>query len=161
MSETAEPERRSIADRLDHLFKTFRRPDGREYSHREVERELATRYDLQLSHAYIGDLRVGRHDNPTVKALKALGTFFGVPVEYFTQDDVAHKVDQELQLAVALRELRNNGDLQTLVVRARGLSAKSLHAITEIIDDIRKIQDPPPVQTPDPPPPDEPNDRRM
>lgn len=136
-----------IAERLDRLFRTFTKPDGREYSHREVEREVMIRWGEQISHAYIGQLRAGRQVNPTIKPLRLLARFFGVPVEYFTRDDLADEVDQELQLAAQLRELRENDAVRTLVVRARGLSQGSLASVTAIIDHIRRLEGLPPGQS--------------
>lgn len=144
MTDALEPEGRSIAERLDHLFRTFHKRDGKEYSHREVERELRDRFGEQLSHAYIGQLRAGRQDNPTIKALRALAMFFGVPVDYFVSEAVAREVDKELQLAAQLVELRDHPSLGTLVVRARGLSDRSLESVIAIMDRVREIEGLPP-----------------
>jgi transcriptional regulator with XRE-family HTH domain len=144
MTNTVEPEGRSLAERLDHLFRTFVKRDGKEYSHREVERELKDRFGEQISHAYIGQLRAGRQDNPTIKTVRALAMFFGVPVDYFVSEAVAREVDKELHLAVQLRELRDNPAVGSLVVRARGLSNRSLESLIGIMDRVREIEGLPP-----------------
>ena len=94
-----------LADRLDKLFRSVRRPDGREYSHREVS-EAITRAGEPISHSYIGQLRAGQKDNPTLRHMRALARFFGVPVEYFTSTELAAEVNRELDLLVALKDLR-------------------------------------------------------
>ncbi|HEX5739934.1 MAG TPA: helix-turn-helix transcriptional regulator, partial [Pilimelia sp.] len=118
----------TLAERLDHLFRTVLRPDGRPHSHREVA-DAISRTDEPISHAYIGQLRSGERDNPTLKHLRGLAAFFGVPVEYFTHAQVATEVDSELKLVTSLRDLRGNDDLQSLVVRTRGISPRSLRSL--------------------------------
>lgn len=136
-----------LSARLDYLFRTLVKADGAPFSHREAA-ELISREHVPISHAYIGQLRAGDRDNPTLKHLRGIAAFFGVPVEYFTCDDVADQVSKELQLMNTLREMRENQEMRTLIVRARGLSTKSLESLNAIAERIREIEglpnDPPP-----------------
>jgi transcriptional regulator with XRE-family HTH domain len=95
----------SFAGRLDRLFATVRKPDGGEYSLREVADKI-TQAGTPISHTYIGQLRSGGKDDPKLSHMRALARFFGVPVEYFTSDGVASAVDAELDLLVALQQVR-------------------------------------------------------
>jgi transcriptional regulator with XRE-family HTH domain len=85
-------------------------------------------------------MRSGERDNPTIKHLRGLASFFGVPLEYFTREDVAEQVDKELHLVSSLRELRDNQEMRTLIVRTRGLSPKSLQSLATIAEQIREIE---------------------
>lgn len=136
-SDADRPVSGTLAQRLDHLFRTVRRPDGREFSHREVA-EAITAADEPISHSYIGQLRTGDKDNPTIKHLRALARFFGVPVEYFTREDVATDVDRELRTLTALKELQ----VKTVALRSTLLpeAERSLAELSRIIDVIRELE---------------------
>lgn len=95
----------SFAERLNRLFATIYKTDGGEYSLREVAEKI-TQAGTPISHTYIGQLRSGHKDDPKLSHLRALARFFGVPVEYFTSDSVAGTVDAELDLLVALQQVR-------------------------------------------------------
>jgi transcriptional regulator with XRE-family HTH domain len=126
-----------LAARVDKLFRTVRRPDGREYSHREVA-DAITAAGEPISHSYIGQLRAGDKDNPTLRHLRALARFFGVPVEYFTSDVVAAEVNRELDVLAALKELR----VQTVALRQSVLpeAQRSLAQLSRIMDAIRELE---------------------
>src|SRR6266536_1727734 len=109
--ETGPPE--TLAARLNKLFASVRKPGGAEYSQREVA-EGVTELGEPISHSYVGQLRKGEKDNPTLRHLRGLARFFGVPVEYFTNDDVAAQVDLELDKLRALQALR----VRTAAMRA-------------------------------------------
>ena len=126
----------SLADRLDHLFTSVRHPDGREYSHREVAEAVSTdgaAEGVSISHSYIGMLRKGERDNPTVKHLEGIARFFGVPVAYFFNQDTAAEVDRDLDQLRALKELR----VRALALR-QTLPA-NLAELSSIIDVIKDL----------------------
>ncbi|AXH93570.1 helix-turn-helix domain-containing protein [Micromonospora aurantiaca] len=127
----------TLAQRLDNLFLSVRRPDGREYSHREVA-EAVTAAGEPISHSYIGQLRAGDKDNPTIKHLRALARFFGVPVEYFTNEEIATDVDRELRMLTALKELQ----IKTVSLRRTLLpeAERSLAELARIVEVIREIE---------------------
>ncbi|MBO0883459.1 MAG: helix-turn-helix transcriptional regulator, partial [Mycobacterium sp.] len=89
MAGQSEPTRpRTVAQRLEHLFHTVRKPDGREYSNDEVAAGIHQDQGETISASYIWYLRTGQRDNPTFKHINALARFFGVPAAYFFDDDV-------------------------------------------------------------------------
>ncbi|GAA1069137.1 helix-turn-helix transcriptional regulator [Kitasatospora nipponensis] len=91
--------RRTIAERLDHLFREIH-PAGRgPFSYHEVAqaiRERAGEGDPTVSHGTLQQIRTGTKTNPTVKTLEAVAAFFGVPTGYFLDDTVAERVDARL-----------------------------------------------------------------
>lgn len=127
----------SLAQRLDNLFTKVRKPGGREYSHREVA-EAITLAGEPISYSYIGQLRAGDKDNPTLRHLRALARFFGVPVEYFTSERLAAEVDRELDLAAALQDLR----VQTVALRESVLpeAERSMASLSRIVEVIRQLE---------------------
>src|SRR5919206_2151096 len=98
------PPARTLADKLDQLFRTMH-PRGRdEYTYREVAAGIrAQGGPRRMSATYLWQLRTGLKDNPSRRHLEALATFFGVPVSYFFDDAVTARIDAELALVRALR----------------------------------------------------------
>lgn len=131
MSESAGP---SLADRLDHLFRTVRQPGGDQYTHEEVAEAIRAR-GVTISHTYVWQLRTGLRENPTKRHLEALAEFFGVPAAYFLDDDVEH-INAQLDLLAALRD----GGVRSMALRAIGLSPRSLDAIRGMIEHARQIE---------------------
>jgi transcriptional regulator with XRE-family HTH domain len=131
----------SLAQRLDTLFKTKLKTEGKdrgkEYSNREVSRILSARGE-PISHTYIGELRSGQHDDPRISHLRALAGFFGVDVEFFTSDEVAAKTSRELEMAAKLKQLK----VQTVALRQSVLpeAEQTLAALQSIVDAIRTLE---------------------
>ncbi|MCM4083917.1 helix-turn-helix domain-containing protein [Paractinoplanes hotanensis] len=128
----------SLAARLDWLFEHVRDKDGREFSQREVARRI-TEAGEPISHAYIAQLRRGAKTDPTLGHLRALAHFFGVPVEYFTSEEVAAGARTELTLVAALQGLK----AQTVALRDSIMpdAAEAIAAMSRLMDTIREIDD--------------------
>lgn len=125
-----------LAAKLDRLFHAVH-PRGRgEYTYREVAEGVRARGFAAISATYIWQLRTGQRSNPTMKHVEGLAAFFGVPVNYFFNDDIAARVDAELDLVVALRE----GPIRQIALRAAGLSTDSLRAIAEMVEHVRRLE---------------------
>ncbi|GAA2700231.1 MULTISPECIES: helix-turn-helix domain-containing protein [Actinoplanes] len=114
----------SIAEKLDRLFRTTGEP-----SHMTVAEAIRDKQGVPISHTYIWQLRTGRRDNPTLQHLTALAGYFGVPVAYFLDDQVAAGVDAQLAL---LRSLRAAG-VTEIALRAADVSPRGREAISEAI----------------------------
>jgi transcriptional regulator with XRE-family HTH domain len=76
---------RSFAAKLEHLFTTRLRIDGRRYTQDEVVQGC----DGALTRVYLWKLRTGRATNPSMRVVQALADFFSVGVDYFSlsEDD--------------------------------------------------------------------------
>jgi len=129
------PARRSLADKLDHLFSVVHPAKG-EYTYDQVSKAIEERGGPTISAAYIWQLRKGARDNPTKRHLEALAQFFGVPPSYFFDEEAAHRVDAELELLAALRD----HDVRQVALRASGLSSGSLAAIAAMIEQARQLE---------------------
>ena len=129
------PVRRSLAQKLDHLFVTVHPAKG-EYTHQQVAEAIEAAGGPTISATYLWQLRNGKRDNPTMRHLEALSAFFGVPPTYFFDDDAAAAIDSELQLLASLRD----ASVRQLALRASGLSKDSLGALADMVDRVRKLE---------------------
>ncbi|MFI6696268.1 helix-turn-helix domain-containing protein [Streptomyces sp. NPDC050433] len=132
----------ALATKLDHLFSAVRPAGGDEYTFDEVAEAIKAQGGPTISSTYLWQLRKGLRDNPTKRHLEALATFFGVPAAYFFDDAQAERIDAELALLSALRD----APVRQIALRARGLSTKSLEAISDMVDRVRELEG-----LPDPP----------
>lgn len=134
--------RGSLATKLDHLFSSVRPADGDEYTFDEVAEAIRAQGGPTISSTYLWQLRKGLRDNPTKRHLEALATFFGIPAAYFFDEAEAERINAELALLSALRDT----PVRHIALRARGLSPKSLEAISDMVDRVRELEG-----LPDPP----------
>ena len=95
---------RLLADRLDYLFRTVHPKDRGPYTPAEVAEAINEAAGGRvISSTYIWQLRTGRRDNPTLKHLSALASFFGVSPVYFFQQAEADRDAVPPELIAALR----------------------------------------------------------
>lgn len=135
-SDATDRQATTLAAKIDRLFRALTGPRGRQYSHRDVANAINGRGEPTISPTYIWQLRTGLKDNPTKKHLEALAEFFGVPPAYFFDDEASARVDEQLELLLALQD----DSVRHLALRARGLSTESLHAIAEMIERVRALE---------------------
>ncbi|GIH26572.1 XRE family transcriptional regulator [Acrocarpospora phusangensis] len=127
---------RSLADKLDRLFRSVHPPDRGEYTFEEVAAALRAEDGPTISATYVWQLRKGIRDNPTKRHLEALAKFFGVPPAYFFDETATERIDAELALLNAMRD----ASVRQIALRAAGLSPKSLNAITEMVERVRELE---------------------
>lgn len=126
---------RSLAEKVDHLFTTVRSSRG-EYTYEQVASEIRDAGGPTISAAYVWMLRNGKRDNPTMKHLEALASFFGVPAAYFFDDEVSKAVNEQLAVVAAMRD----AGVRKIAMRASGLSAESLGTIVDMIERVRALE---------------------
>lgn len=97
-----------------------------------------------ISATYLWELATGKKRNVTLEQLDVLVQFFGVPPEYFFDDDAAERITSELRLATTLRDAR----VRNLALRADGLSSEALEALLTMVNEARRIQHLPDVDSP-------------
>lgn len=130
------PPRKTLAEKLDHLFTAVRSPRGGEYTFEEVATALREAGGPTISATYVWQLRRGIRDNPTKRHLEALAAFFGVSPSYFFDEEAAQRIEAELELLTALR----NSSIRSVALRAAGLSPSSLDAIRAVIENARRLE---------------------
>jgi transcriptional regulator with XRE-family HTH domain len=126
--------RDTVSEKIDHLFHTVRRPDGREFTYDDVEQGTAGR----VSRSYVWKLRHGRNRNPSLDVIEALSEFFRVPPSYFFGEALAEGTAAKEAAEVAA--LLQDRSARSVAERARGLSPQSLHAVIDLVDNLRGIE---------------------
>ena len=94
---------KTMADLLNDLFRTHRRPDGREYTATEVARAIKQELQGDLDPSYLTKMRKGQIENPTRHTLILLCRFFQVPATYFFPELELQPPPDDAALRVALR----------------------------------------------------------
>ena len=132
-----QPSSRTLADKLDHLFRTHGPGVQAEYTYREVAAGIrAGGGPRKMSASYLWLLRTGVRDNPSRKHLEAIAGFFAVPVNYFFDDALAAEIDADLALVRALR----HAPVRQLALRAADLSPEGLEEVAHIVEHVRKLE---------------------
>jgi transcriptional regulator with XRE-family HTH domain len=127
----------TLAERIDHMFRTHLNPKGREYSYRQVAAAVSTgdhsRRGEQISATYVWGLRTGGKDNPTMRHLQGLARFFQVSPSYFFDEELTALPDEALVLAATSRE-----SVRRLAVEALQLSEESVNVLLQMV---RRLSD--------------------
>lgn len=140
MEGTESTEARTLAEKLDHLFRTIYPRDRGEYSYAEVAEGIRARGGPTVSASYLWELRTGRADNPTKKHLEALADYFGVNPSYFFDRESVARIEAQLDFLAALRD----AGVREIALRASGLSPRGLAALRGVIEHIRQVEGLPP-----------------
>jgi len=118
-----------IAALVDHLFRTRRRPDGKEYSSQDVENATEKR----LTASAVRKLRDGKSRNPSRETLMELCFFFKVPASYFFPELEA--------LAAPANDVAQQDQVQVLLRSIGGLSPDSADLLQRLIRALRQQDD--------------------
>ena len=122
-----------MAEKLDLLFDTIRPPEhkDRKYSPNAVAAKINERAGKEIiTGVYIWQLRTGRAKNPTLVKLRALASFFGVPVAYLVDDgEEADLVHRDLSALRGMLRLEVRG----LAARLANLPGPGLDYVRDII----------------------------
>ncbi|MFG2006198.1 hypothetical protein ACGFNU_44320 [Spirillospora sp. NPDC048911] len=108
----------SLGDKVDWLIRNawpVHVPSAR--NNVETAAAISAATGEEISSTTVWKLRTGRQDNPQLKTLTALASFFGVPLGYFGFVDESDPIAEELTLK-ALRDEIGAGDLRGDVLRA-------------------------------------------
>lgn len=137
MDEPAPTRPKTLAEKVDYLFRVVH-PRGRgEYSYREVAQAInGTGSGASISASYLWQLRRGEKDNPTYRHIESLARFFGVPPSYFFDDTAADEITAELELLAAIRD----NEVREIALRASDLSDAGRKMIKNVIEDAREIE---------------------
>jgi transcriptional regulator with XRE-family HTH domain len=128
----------SFAERLDELFRTVLNPaTGKQYSVRHVAQACG------ISHTHLNKLRSGLASNPRRSEMDALAGFFGVALNYFTDEPSTSAADggagdSRARLAAAL----NHPEVEKVALRMveRQLSPEGVAAVVAIIDEVARLE---------------------
>jgi transcriptional regulator with XRE-family HTH domain len=140
MDEELEPSAEATAEqllgeRLEHLFATIPSPSGGRWTNVEMAAQLADR-GIETTPAYISMLRRGRRANPSLAILTGMAKVFAIPTAYFYDPEVADRLNQDLELLVAVRQ----AGMEKIALRASALSPRGLREIGRIVEAVRQIE---------------------
>jgi len=127
---------RTLAEKLDHLFRTVHARNRGELSYAEVAEGIRAHGGPSISASYLWELRTGRADNPTKRHLEALADYFGVNPSYFFDEEAAARIEEQLDLLAALRDV----GVREIALRTSGLSPEGLAAIRGVIEHVRRVE---------------------
>ena len=122
----------SMADLVNELFNTYRHPEGREYTHKEVEYGITRTAGKKLIDAsYLSKLRTGALQKPSILAVEALCHFFPVDVDYFFPSITALRKNQNE---------RGDGGRQQVLARNR-LLRQHVEAMMKMLNEQTPLGD--------------------
>jgi transcriptional regulator with XRE-family HTH domain len=134
----------TLADKLNYLFRTVRTKDPKTNRRREFT-NLEVAEATGLSDTYIGYLRKGVRDNPTRQHMQALAKHFGVPAAYLADDDLPPERVEDIEAQLGLVHALADSGVREVALRAHGLSARGLDALRVMVDQVRALENLPPV----------------
>ena len=124
----------TLAHKINYLFETVRRPDGKPYSNEEVAESINGRGETTISGTYLWYLRRGDRDNPTKKHLEVLARFFDVSPAFFFDDERSRRI------AVTSLPSPPESPAHRVALRLDGLSPRSLHTVASLIERVRELE---------------------
>jgi transcriptional regulator with XRE-family HTH domain len=130
---TTSAESRSLADKINQLFRTVHPRNRGPYSNEEVASAIRDSGE-SMSATYLWMLRRGERTNPTMRHLQALAGFFGVAPAYFFDDAVTRRTDRDLELLSSLRQLGAKRVALRTVLASAGLSEASQRLVQQVVD---------------------------
>lgn len=129
--ESAPPMLGVLARRLEHLIATVHPRNRGPYTNEEIAEGVNSKAGWKAtSTTGIWQLRKGARTEPGFQRLVAIADFFGVKPEYFYDDDVARRTDDQLDVLAAMRDK----DVRDIAMRSAKLSPGSLKGIKAMID---------------------------
>jgi transcriptional regulator with XRE-family HTH domain len=131
-------QKRSFGEKLAHLIDAVHPPDRGPYSYREIEAGIAE-YPGAMTAAYINQLVKGKQPYPRIHYVETLATFFGVPVNYFFDDDFAREIDDQIAQVSAWRD----DEARHIAERVVELSPRDRSTVNSLIDSLRSYEEQP------------------
>ncbi|MBZ4322002.1 hypothetical protein [Streptomyces huiliensis] len=134
--ETVPPRLHDLGERLCSLITALYPDERKRPGYARLATMIRESTGGTISATYLWELATGRKRNVTLEQLSVLAEFFGVPLEYFINDEVSRRVNAQLALAAALRDTK----VRNLALRAEGLSSASLDALLIIVNEARRVE---------------------
>lgn len=124
----------TLADKVEWLIRNLWPADAHPPRNNvETAAAIAGATGEDISSTTVWKLRTGRQENPQLKTLRALATFFGVPIGYFGRPSETAPIDEDITLK-ALRRDVEHGIIRPEVLRALvDLSPEARWVVDEMI----------------------------
>ncbi|MGI8333633.1 hypothetical protein ACRYCC_27100 [Actinomadura scrupuli] len=124
----------SLADKVEWLIRTMwpsEAPPPR--NNVEAAAAITAATGEEISSTTVWKLRTGRQDNPQLRTLTALATFFGVPLGYFGFATETAPIDDDLTIKALLRRLSDQSISRDVLRAFVDLSPEGRWAVDEMI----------------------------
>ena len=125
----------SIAERLAYLFDVVHAPGTRPYTAAEVARGVRAAGG-SISDVYINKLLNGQRGEPSLRYLRMLAGFFGVPLTFFLDDDPPPIDGPGLDLQIRLR----SPQVQAMLAAAGRLPEPAQSALGDIVASLLRAE---------------------
>lgn len=134
----------TFQQRLRRLLDHHQRVTGRPWSYRRISEEIRQAELGTLSPTYLSELVSGENPNPTITVLQRLARFFGVPTSYFTDDELAGRVNDQLDQLVEEQRRRydeaQRGSLAHVMFRWSELSDQGREQVQGMLDYVHQLE---------------------
>lgn len=127
---------KTLAEKLDFLFRQAHGRGKGELSYRQVAGGIARAGGPRISPTYLMYLRKGERVNPSMQHVAAIAAFFGVPATYFLDDKVTKQMAEEVELIAVLRD----AGVRTVALQMAELSAEGLAVVTKVVEQVRRAE---------------------
>lgn len=127
----------TLADVIELLFDTIRRPDGSRHSMDDAAQFctawLADKYGgPAFSKQHLAQLRAGDQPDPTIRRMEALAAFFDVdPVIFALRSERSHEIRESLALVREYADVIDGAGIQALAMRHGRITAGDRSKIIE------------------------------
>jgi transcriptional regulator with XRE-family HTH domain len=129
---------RTLAEKVEWLIRHLWPPDApAPKTNADIAAAISQTTGEEMSSTSIWKLRTGRGDNPTLKTLTALATFFKVPIGVFGEDEESESIADQVALLALLRDKGVSGAALRSLVE---LSSESRQMITEMIESATRME---------------------
>lgn len=138
------PEPEAFQRRLQRLLERLRQPNGRPMSYRKIAERIREMGLEPISATYLSQLATGPTPNPTIAVLNTLARFFGIPTSYFTDDELAGRVDEQLDRLAAEQQRRGDNQpheqLAQVSYRMAQLSPEGQDQVRGMLDYVYRLE---------------------
>lgn len=120
----------TFAGKLQRLLAVLHPPGKPPMSDRALAQRIRD-HGGSISPAYLSELKAGKKTNPGLEHLMQIAAAFGISAGYFTDPEVAERVDQDLDKL----ERRHRSDrLQELAARTASLDTGDREALAALVE---------------------------
>lgn len=151
MPESADPSKdidcSDLPTKLNLLFETFHPKGQPPPTNKAVAAGIEQKYkNVTITGQYLGQIRAGAKTNVKLATLRAIAGYFRVKESYLIEPGRDEDVESQLELL----RLARDEELVGILTRASGLSPRSRKALAGLVEQLRAIEQLPPIDSPTP-----------
>ena len=128
---------KSLAEKVDWLFRTRLSARGRQYTYGQVQRATGNR----VTASYVWRLRTGAMSNPGLSTLETLAGFFEVPLSYFAEGGEYLEPSLTITNTLPGEKAPRDKVLADLQMHASKLPDDKLYSVIGVVEYLRRQED--------------------